>query len=117
ESLEDTCRLAAAYKGGFDLTAVQGQLLTLTACMLSWFHRGCSSRDVFDGIHNLTDIALTLERAGVGAIAARITGEQHNLRKLFARVNVIRNTHFLATGYALLEVLSVVIMGLLLIAR
>ena len=39
------------------------------------------------------------------------------MRKAFSRVNVIRKTSFLATGYALLEVLAVVIICLLMISK
>ena len=43
--------------------------------------------------------------------------EQHNLRKLYTRVTVIKRTNFLSTGYALLQVLSGIIFGLLLISK
>ena len=117
ETLEDTCRLATEYKGGIDLAAQRRQILSLTDCLLGWFRRSCSADDVYAAIGGLTHVALTLERAGAGPIASRISSEQQNLRKLFARVNVIRNTHFLATGYALLEVLIIVVIGLLLVAK
>lgn len=117
ETIEDTLVLAHGYKGGFDLSEVRRQLNEVTTSILSWFQNGGSEEDVFRRINSITSIALVLERTGVGSIAARITGEQHNLRKLFTRVNVIKKTGFLLTGYALLEVLTVVIIFLLLVSR
>ncbi len=117
ESIEDTLVLAHGYKGGFDLVQVRGQLLEVTQSLIRWFKYQGPELDVFEKISSISSIALVLEQAGVGAIASRVTSEQHNLRKLFSRVNVIKRTYFLATGYALLEVLTVVIISLLLVSK
>jgi hypothetical protein len=117
ESIEDTLNLAHSFKGGFDLRAQKARLGDVSATILKWFRKEVSTEEAFEKIHGITDIALTLEKAGVGAIASRISSEQHNLRKFFTRVNVIRNTNFLSTGYAFLEVLTVVILGLLMVAQ
>lgn len=116
ESLEDTINLAHRFKGGFSLSDAKENLHAVTNTILEWFHNQRSVEDVFTKISGITDIALTLENAGVGAIASRISSEQHNLRKQFSRVSVIRRTNFLATGYAMLEVISAVIVVLLLIS-
>lgn len=117
ETIEDTLVLAHGFKGGFDLQDMRVRLNEVTASIIQWLKQGGSEKEVYDKIQTITHISLTLEKAGVGAIANRVTGEQHNLRKIFSRINVIRKTNFLATGYALLEVLSIVIIMLLLISR
>ena len=117
ETIEDTLNLAYQYKGGFDLGAQKAKLHAVTESILHWFRRQESTEGTFEKIQGITDIAVTLEKAGVGAIASRVTSEQHNLRKFFTRVHVIRNTNFLATGYAFLEVLTVVIIGLLMVSQ
>ena len=117
ETIEDTITLAHALKGGFDLHDTRRRLHEGTIAILGWFNKTVSTDIVFQKIKDFTEIALTLERANVGAIASRVTGAQHDLRKLFSRVNVIRRTNFLATGYAFLEVMTVVIIGLLLLAQ
>ncbi len=53
----------------------------------------------------------------MGSTTSWIKREQTNLRRLFSRTTVIKRTHFMATGYAFLEVLLVVIIGLLLVSR
>lgn len=117
ETIEDTLFLAHRFKGGFDLQQVREQLREVTDAMVSWFKSGGPEDLVFQKINHITGIAVVLEKAAVGAIAARVTGEQHSLRKLFSRVVVIRKTNFLSTGYALLQVLTVVIIGLMMISK
>lgn len=117
ETIEDTLLLGHSFKGGYDLSDVRKQLNEVTESIINWFKHGGSEEEVFRRINSISNIALTLEKAGVGAIAARISGEQHNLRKLFSRVNVIKKTNFLSTGYALLEVLILVIIALMLISK
>lgn len=117
ESIEDTITLAHGFKGGFELNPLRTQLYAITDSILQWLHRGTTVEAVFDKIRTLGTIALTLENAGAGAIASRVTSEQHNLRKMISRVNVIKRTHFLATGYAFLEVITVVVIGLLLVSK
>lgn len=117
ETLEDTILLGHSFKGGFELSEARKQLNEVSESIINWFKNGGSEEEVFRRINSITSIALMMEKAGVGAIAARITPEQHNLRKLFSRVNVIKKTGFLTTGYALLEVLSIVIIGLMLVSK
>ncbi len=117
ESIEDAISLAYKFKGGFDFTAQKRQLYDVTNTIVDWFTQSNSTEEVLTKISSITEIALTLEKAGMGAISSKVMGEQHNLRKAFSRVNVIRNTNFLATGYALLEVLAVVIICLLMIGK
>ena len=117
ETIEDTLLLGHSFKGGYDLTEARKQLNEVTESIINWFKHGGSEEEVFRRINSITGIALMMEKAAIGAIAARVTGEQHNLRKLFSRVNVIKKTGFLTTGYALLEVLTVVIIGLMLVAK
>ena len=117
ETIEDTLVLGHSFKGGFDLSEARKNLNDVTQSIINWFQQKGTAEDVFAKITSITAIALYLEKAAVGAIASRISGEQHNLRKLFSRVHVIKRTYFISTGYALLEVLTVVIIGLLLVAK
>lgn len=117
ETIEDTITLGHGFKGGYDLSEMRRQLNEVTESIINWFKYGGSDEEVFRRISSISGIALTMEKAGIGAIASRVTGEQHNLRKIFSRINVIKKTGFLLTGYALLEVLTVVIMILLLVAK
>jgi hypothetical protein len=117
ESIEDTFRLAWIFKSQFDLKACQRQVLDLTDTIIKYFHHQESEAEVYRQLDKLSEIAVFVERTGMGSTTSWVKREQANLRQLFARMTVIKRTHFISTGYAFLEVLSVVIAGLLLISR
>ncbi len=117
ESIEDAISHSYRFKGGFDFAAQKRQLYEVTSSIISWFTKGCTADEVFLKISGITDISLELEKAGTGPVASKVMSEQHNLRRIFSRINVIRRTSFISTGYALLEVLAVVIICLLMIGK
>lgn len=72
----------------------------------------------FQALHSLNDLVADLERAGLGAVfVARCLVEQHNLRKLVMRIDVIRRTRFIQTGYALLQLFVLTSLVLLVFAN
>ena len=117
ESMEDTFRLAWTFKPQFDLKACLIQLHDLTETILKYFHHQETEETVYRKLDAITEIAVFVERTGMGSTTSWVKREQANLRQLFARMSVIKRTHFISTGYAFLEVLTVVILGLLLISR
>jgi len=117
EGMEDTFRLAWLFKPQFDLKACLAQLHELTDTLLKYFHHEETEETVYRKIDAITEIAVFVERTGMGSTTSWVKREQANLRQLFARMSVIKRTHFISTGYAFLEVLSVVITGLLLMSR
>lgn len=72
---------------------------------------------MYTKIEGITSIALFVEKTKMGSTTSWVKREQANLRKLFTRTTVIKRTSFIATGYAFLEVLTIVIIGLLLITK
>lgn len=117
ETIEDAIRVGHSLKGDFDLMESIRKLNDLTESFIKWFEHKITEDEIFQKITNISDIALVMEKAGVGPVTSRVESEQHNLRKLFTRASVIEKTSFLAPGYALLEVLTMVIIALLLVAK
>ncbi len=117
EAIEDTVTLAHGFKGSFDLSEQVKQLNGVNESILNWFNHRESETDVYQKIKSITSIALLVEKTGLGSTSQRVTVEQANLRKLFSRASVIQRTHFLSTGYAFLELFTVVIIGILLISK
>lgn len=115
-AIEDVIYLGHGFRDNFDLRAQLIKLNGITESIIRWFHHEESEENVFAKMKTITSIALFVEKTGLGSTAQRITWEQNNLRKLFARATVIKRTYFLATGYAFLEVLTLVIIGLLMIS-
>jgi hypothetical protein len=117
ESIEDTILLAHRFKGDFDLFAQLRQLYEVTESIIQYFAHRESEAEVYRKIEGITAIALHIEQTKMGSTTSWVKREQTNLRKLFARTTVIKRTHFISTGYAFLEVLTIVIIGLLLVSR
>lgn len=117
ESIEDTIVLAHRFKGDFDLHAQLKQLSGVTDSIIQYFAHKASETEVYQKIEDITDISIHIEQTKMGSTTSWVKREQTNLRKLFARTTVIKRTHFISTGYAFLEVLTIVIIGLLLVSR
>jgi hypothetical protein len=117
ETLDDIITLAYKVKLNFDVRDLRARLHSVTETIIEYFERKHGEEVVFKKISSITDIAQVMESANVGSIISRMSVEQYNLRKLFTRVTVIKRTSFLSTGYALLQVLSCIIFGLLLISK
>ncbi len=117
ESIEDTVVLAHRFKPDFDLHALLRQLSGVTDSIIRYFAHQESEEEVYKKIEGITAIALPVEQTKMGSTTSWVKREQTNLRKLFARTTVIKRTHFISTGYAFLEVLTIVIIGLLLVSR
>ncbi len=117
ESLEDTVSLAHRYKSDFDLDAQKKQINEVTVSILRYFAHEESEDIVFEKIKGLTSIAILVENTNIGSTSSWVKREQANLRALFLRATVIKRTSFIATGYAFLNILTVIIIGLLLISK
>jgi hypothetical protein len=117
ETMEDTIILAYGFKPAFDVKDLRDRLRSVTVSIINYFERQHNEEVVLEKINTITDIARVMENAAIGPICSRMSGEQNNLRKLFTRVSVIRNTNFLSTGYALMEVLTFTVFGLLMVSK
>lgn len=117
EAIEDTLRLSHAYKGNFDLKEQLKKLNEVTECIIRYFAHGASEADVYKSIEQISSMAILAENTDIGSTSSWIRREQATLRRFFTRATVIKRTYFIATGYAFLEVLTVVIIGLLLITK
>lgn len=117
ESIEDTLKVAYLFKSNFDLQAQKQKLFRVTDGIIRYFSHQETEAEVYRRMEELTEVAIHVERTGMGSTTSWVKREQANLRQFFARTTVIKRTHFLATGYAFLEVLTVVIILVLLVSR
>lgn len=104
ETIDDA--IVAGARGGksFDAREFRQRYCDVAAVVVAWFMNRGTLASCFQALHSMNGIIADLERAGLGAIfLARCLSEQHNLRKLVTRIDVIRRTPFIQTGYALLQ--------------
>jgi hypothetical protein len=118
ETIEETFDQAAATKPSLDANSLRGLVRNATETINDWLHRKVSFGKVAIALEGLAQGAHQLDLAGAAPpIGVRAINEIHGLRRSLTRMSVISRTGFLATGYALLEALTVIIVGLLMIAK
>ena len=118
ETIEETFDQAAAAKSSLDGTSLKRRVRDAANSIDDWLHRKVGFDKVLGALGDLAHGSRQFESAGVAApVGMRAINEIHGLRRSLVRMSVISRTGFLATGYALLEALTVIIVGLLMIAK
>jgi hypothetical protein len=117
ESIEENFAQAAAGRPTIDLQEQRRAVLETGTVLWDWLHRKRSSDDMFAALERLGDRITDLENHGAGPHASRALREVHNLRRAATRISVISRTGFVAAGYALLEVLTLMIIGMTVVGR
>lgn len=86
--------------------------------VMKWLLKKLPQEEMYAALSRLGTFVCKFEKEGVnGGLCGKMLGDIHNVRKLVTRVGVISRTGFLATGYALLEVLIACIIAVLMIAK
>lgn len=118
ETLEDSLEHAIAVnKTPIDRAAVLGVFREMTDGIYRWVLNERTQEQMFESIHQLTVALRDLELQGAhGGAVGKMTGDVDKIRKIVTRLGVISRTGFLATGYALLEMLIGLIICLLMIS-
>ena len=117
ESIEENFAQAATGRPGIDLLEQRKAILDTGTTIWDWLHRKRTPEEMFAAAEGLGDRMTDLENHGAGPHASRALRELHNLRRAVTRIGVISRTGFVAAGYALLEVLTVMIVGMTIIGR
>ncbi len=117
ETIEEIFVLAATDRPALDLTDLRRELLALTDAIRDWLLRRVSTPEVYAAMSRLSEVLRQLERAGAGPYASRAVPQLLMVRRCISRIDVIVRTGFLPPAYALLEVLIVMIISLMMIAR
>jgi hypothetical protein len=116
ETLEDLITVSACKKE-FDAAAARRALVDLGDRILAWFARRRSVADVYAAIDAMNPHFQSMDKAGATAHANRSVVFMNSVRRNIGRIDVVSKTGFLASGYAILEVIVVAIIVLLLTSR
>jgi len=117
EAIEEIFVLAATDRPALKLAELRQELLGLTDAIKDWLLRLRSTPEVYAAMTRLSEVLQQLERAGAGPYASRAVPQLLMVRRSVSRIDVIVRTGFLPPAYALLEVLIVMIISLMMIAR
>ena len=117
ETLEEIFVLAATGRPGLDVHELRREVLTLTDSIREWLAGKRTTDQVYGAMTRMSEVLQQLERAGAGPYASRAVPQLLAVRRSVSRIDVIVRTGFLPPAYALLEVLIVMIISLMMIAR
>lgn len=114
ETIDDVIIAGSRSGKPFDAREFRRRYHTVIAVVTDWFMNRGVTTTCFQALHSMNDLVADLERAGLGAVyVSRCLSEQHNLRKIITRIDVIRRTQFIQTGYALLQMFVIASIALL----
>ncbi len=106
-SSSNTINVAAGPRAIFDAAK------TLDA----WLHKKTSKSAHFEALSRLADRLYVIEGQGAGPHATRGLRDLAALHRTVSRIDVISRTGFIASGYALIEVVAAVIIFLIVISN
>jgi len=114
ETFDDAIVAGARASGRFDPRPFRERYRAATDTVVEWFMNRGTVASCYETLRGLNALIADLERAGLGAVfVTRCLTEQHNLRKLVTRIDVIRRTKFIPAGYALVQMFVITTMVLL----
>ena len=109
EVLTDECYIVFKNKKSKVAKELMKYVHDLTGSILKWLHKKEKTEVVLKKITSLNNYFLALEPITQANFIVRLKNEQNNLRRLITRIHSIRETSFNPAGYAIAEIISVIL--------
>jgi hypothetical protein len=77
--------------------------------LVDWFHKQEKTESLLKKLFNFNDFFLKFESLTQANFISRLKQEQASLRKMIIRAHAIRETSFLGAGYAIAEIITVIL--------
>jgi hypothetical protein len=109
EVLIDECEIV--YKNKKNKVAIKllNHVHDLTGSILKWFHKKERTTNILNKITRLNDDFFVFEALTQANYIVRLKNEQSTLRKLITRIHTIRETSFNPAGYAIAEIITIIL--------
>ncbi len=117
ETIEDTVEVVIALNKQADVSDFRPKYQALATTVEKWFLRRADVAECYTVLDDFRTVSQTMHAAAGVNYTIRCLGETHNLRRLITRADVISQTSFLQSGYALLDLLAGTTIMLLLLAN
>src|SRR6218665_2492229 len=76
----------------------------------AWFYKRVRTKEIMKKIHGMNDFLSDLEKEGIQAnFLIKMKNEQNSLRKMILRMDTVRDTDFVGSAYAIVEIMGIVI--------
>lgn len=85
------------------------KLLLLNQSLIKWLYKKERTENIMRQLHSFNDDFLALEPQTQANFIVRLKQEQNAIRRMIHRIDTIRDTSFLGTGYAIAEIITAVL--------
>jgi hypothetical protein len=89
-----------------DVRPALGRVSQLAAAIHGYFYKKVEISALLEGVNGLTVAFEALQPMTQGTFVARLKQEQSTLRRTMIRINIIRETSFVSTGYLLADMIT-----------
>jgi hypothetical protein len=117
EAIEEAFVQASVGRQAIDVTAGRRAVLNVATTLNAWLHKKTEKSAPFEALSRLADALYVIEGHGAGPHATRGLRDLSALRRTISRIDVISRTGFIASGYALLEVIAIAIVFLIMLSK
>lgn len=109
ESMSDECVIL--FKSGKKESAQKfiNYLIDFSDSVVKWFYKKQRTQIILDKVSGINDHLLDFEKHMQATFISRLKQEQNVLRKMIYRVHTIRETSFLGSGYAIVELITAIL--------
>ncbi len=87
------------------------KLLNFNEALISWLHKKEKTDKIMGALFDFNKDFLVFEKQTQANFIVRMKQEQNTIRKIVNRIHTIRETSFLATGYAISEIITFVLVA------
>jgi predicted membrane chloride channel (bestrophin family) len=116
ETMADECMILHKTKNAPAARQCLGHLQDFASLLVDWFHKKERTTKVLDKISAFNDYFIEFESHTQANFIVRLKQEQNLIRKMIYRVHTIRETSFIGSGYAIVELITaILIIGLVFI--
>ena len=116
ENLYEEMRAIGISKPEADITARLTSVAGVSRDLLDWFHKRIGTPEMLDRLNVLTPHLAAMEQWAQAALVGRLKQEQANVRRLVVRIDTIRETSFISSGYLIADAMTLLLcVGLVLV--
>lgn len=116
EAMADEGLIVLKNRNSPEAEAYLLKLSGFSGMLVDWFYKKTRTEDLLGMLRSFNDDFLAFESQTQANFIVRMKQEQNAIRKMINRVHTIRETSFLGTGYAIVEIItSVLVFGLIVI--
>jgi hypothetical protein len=116
ETIADECMIIQKSKKTPAAKKCLSHLLDFADSLIDWFYKKERTAQILGKISAFNDYFVDFEAQTQATFIARLKQEQNTLRKMVYRVHTVRETSFLGSGYAIVELITaILIIGLVFI--